>query len=115
MHAFFQSFRYAFRGILDAFADERSMKIHVAAVILTSASAYYFEFNYLEWCVICFCFALVISLEMMNSAIENTVDLITLEKSELARKAKDIAAGAVLIASIFSVIIYLTILYHHFN
>ncbi|MBK7956901.1 MAG: diacylglycerol kinase family protein [Bacteroidetes bacterium] len=115
MHAFFQSFIYAFRGIIDALRDERSMKIHFAAIIATSASAFYFHFNYMEWCIIVLCFALVVSLEMMNSAIENTVDLYTNEKMELARKAKDIAAGAVLIASIFSVIIYFAILYHHFN
>ena len=58
-----------------------------------------------EWCICLVLFGLIISLEMVNTAVEAVVDLVTRERRPLARYAKDTAAGAVLAASIFAAIV----------
>ena len=59
----------------------------------------------IEWIICITLFGLVISMELINTAVENTVDLITKEKNEQAKNAKDVAAGAVLVSAISSAII----------
>ncbi|GED20300.1 hypothetical protein KGI01_20410 [Kurthia gibsonii] len=78
------------------------MVVVIVAGFLTGISAN-------EWTILLFVIAAVLSLEMTNSAIERVVDLVTDEFHPLAKRAKDLAAGAVLIAAIFSVIIGLII------
>jgi len=65
----------------------------------------YFEISYIEWLVILFTFNMVIVAEMVNTSIESMVDLITLERREDAKIAKDVSAGMVLISALSSVII----------
>lgn len=81
------------------------MRIHFAAGILVSAAGFIFGLSAIEWCIILLLIAGVITLEMVNTAIEKTVDLVTKEYKPLAKAAKDIAAGAVLIYSIAAVVI----------
>ena len=99
------SFGFAFRGIYFFFKNEIHAKIHLLAVFVTSIAAYFFHVSAIELCLILLCFALVLVAEIMNSAIENLVDLISPDIHPLAGKAKDLAAGAVLIAAIFAVVI----------
>lgn len=99
-----KSFGYAFEGIRAVIAKERNMKIHCCAMILVILAGTIFQLPAWKWCV-CFClFGLVMSLEMINTAIEAVVDLVTEERKSLAKLAKDAAAGAVLIAAIMAVI-----------
>lgn len=72
------------------------MKIHCLAVILVTLAGTLFQITASEWCVCLLLFALVASLELVNTAIEAVVDLVTEEKKPLAKLAKDTAAGAVL-------------------
>ena len=67
------------------------------------------KINTTEWIICILLFGLVISMELMNTAIENTVNLITKEKNQQAKIAKDVAAGAVLVSAIVSAIIGLMI------
>ena len=67
------------------------------------------KINTTEWIICILLFGLVISMELMNTAIENTVNLITKEKNQQAKIAKDVAAGAVLASAIVSAIIGLMI------
>ena len=99
------SFRYAFSGIFSALKSERNMKIHMVALVLVVVFGFLLRISETEWIVCILCIALVISSEMINTAIEKTVDLATDEIKETAKKAKDIAAGAVLINAIGSAII----------
>lgn len=99
------SFRYAFSGIIYALVTERHMKIHFLMMCIVIASGLYFGITKIEWLVLLLIIAIVISLEMVNTAIEKVVDLVTDEYHPLAKYAKDVAAGAVLVASIFAVII----------
>lgn len=81
------------------------MKIHCLAVILVTAAGTFLGLSAVEWCICLLLFALVISLELVNTAVEAVVDLVTEERKPLAKIAKDTAAGAVLFASLAAVII----------
>jgi diacylglycerol kinase len=113
MHKFFKSFGYAWSGITVAFAEQLNLKIHSAITVVVIAMGFYFHITRTEWIILVLCIALVISLELINTAIENLVDLVTLERKPLAGKIKDIAAGAVLIASVASAITGIIIFYNY--
>jgi len=104
-----QSFGYAIKGIRYVFGTEVNMKIHIAISVLVIASGIFFAISLIEWMFCLLCIGLVVGAEMLNTAIENVVDLASPEQHPLAGKAKDIAAGAVLICAIISVIIGLLI------
>ena len=104
-----RSFGYAGRGIKTVFTSEANMKIHLVIAAGVIICGFAFKINATEWSLCLLCMALVIGGEMMNTAIENVVDLASPEFHPLAGKAKDIAAGAVLICAIISVIIGLLI------
>ena len=100
-----ESFGYAFEGIWTGIRNERNMKIHCLAIIVVTLPGTLFQITAMEWCICLLLFALVAALELVNTAIEAVVDLVTEEKKPLAKIAKDTAAGAVLFAAIISVII----------
>ncbi len=103
------SFYYAGRGIISALKEERNLKIHIAIIIVVILAGIYFHISKAEWIICIILFGLVISLELVNTAIETTVDIAMPEKNEKAKIAKDVSAGAVLVAAIVSVIIGLMI------
>ena len=94
-----------FRGIFGAIKSERNVKIDIVAAILVVVCGFVFKINITEWLICLILIALVISAELMNTAIEAVVDMYTREKNPLAKKAKDIAAGSVLITAIMSAVI----------
>jgi diacylglycerol kinase (ATP) len=102
---FLKGFVFALKGIFSALLSEKNMKVHALAVVVVSVAGYYFHITATEWLAVIFCFALVISLEMVNTAIEILADKISPAKDEAIGKAKDIAAGAVLVAAIFSALV----------
>jgi len=104
-----RSFGYAGKGIRVVFSSEPNMKIHIAIAILVVIAGFFFSITTIEWILCLFCIGLVFGMEMMNTAIENVVDLASPKLHPLAGNAKDIAAGAVLICAIISVIIGLLI------
>lgn len=103
------SFKCAIQGIIQAIKTERNVKIHITIMILVIISGIVFKIAKQEWITCIILFGLVISLELINSAIETTVDIAMPEINEKAKNAKDIAAGAVLVSAIASAIIGLTI------
>lgn len=105
----YKSFFYAFEGIFSCIKRERNMKIHCCFMTAVIFTGLFFEITKTEWMICFMLFALVESLELVNTAIEATVDLVTEERNPLAKLAKDAAAGAVLIAAIFSAVIGLMI------
>lgn len=100
-----KSFKFAINGIKETIKNEQNMKIHFFMMIAVIIAGIIFKISKLEWIICIILFGLVISSELFNTAIENTIDLITKEKNENARIAKDASAGAVLIISISSAII----------
>jgi diacylglycerol kinase len=105
MRNFFKSFLYAIHGLWSAIADQRNLKVQLAVAIVVIGAGFYLAITAMEWCVILLCIAFVIGLELVNTALENLVDLVTLERKPLAGMIKDIAAGAVLMVSMLSLVI----------
>ena len=105
MRDFLKSFIYAIHGLWSGIADQRNLKFQLAVAVVVIGAGFYLSITAIEWAIILLCIAIVIGLELVNTALENLVDLVTLERKPLAGKIKDIAAGAVLIVSILSVII----------
>ena len=103
------SFKYAISGIITSFRTERNMKIHILVMILVIIAGIIFKLSLLDWIILVIMFGLVISAELFNTAIETTIDMITKEKNEKAKIAKDVAAGAVLVLAVASVIVGLII------
>ena len=93
-------FLYAIAGVVAAVKGERNMRIHVVAAVAAISLGAWLGLSVCEWAVIILCIALVMSLECANTAIEAAVDLASPDIHPLAKKAKDCAAGAVLLASI---------------
>lgn len=98
----YKSFEYAFEGIFTCIRKERNMKIHCVFAILVIIAGVIFEISLAEWCICLTLFGLVMALELVNTAVEAVVDLVTEEQKPLAKIAKDTAAGAVLIAAIMA-------------
>lgn len=109
MKKLIKSFKYAFEGIFKGIKEEQNMKIHIVIMILVIIFGILFKISKIEWIICIALFGLVISMELINTAIENTVDLITKEKNEQAKIAKDVAAGAVLVSAIAAATIGLMI------
>lgn len=105
MKKFFKSVLYAVHGLKASLDEQRNLKVQILIALITIGAGFYFDITSIEWCIILLVIGLVIGLEMINTAIESLVDLVTLERKPLAGKIKDIAAGAVLFASIIAIVI----------
>ncbi|WP_257346035.1 diacylglycerol kinase family protein [Pseudalkalibacillus decolorationis] len=99
------SFRYAFQGIKEGWRNELNFRIHCICAVGTIILAYLFQFGIVKWMVLLITIGVVISLELINSAVERTVDLVTKEYHPIAKQAKDLAAASVFIFSLVAVII----------
>lgn len=105
----YKSFGYAFQGIWAVIRKERNIKIHLTVMTLVIIAGCVLRISVTEWCICMILFAQVISLEIVNTAVEACVDLATEEWKPKAKLAKDAAAGAVLVSAIFAAIIGLVI------
>ena len=105
---FFRSFRYAMEGILTA-VNEQNFRFHLVSAIIVIIAGVLTGLTTVEWSIIVLVIFLVIGAELINTAIERVVDLASPEFHPIAKQAKDIAAGAVLVFALASVIIGLLI------
>lgn len=105
------SFRYAFNGLRCAFKSEAHLRFHCCIAILVILCGFLFHISFTEWIACILCIGSVITAELINTAIESTIDLYTQEQHPLAKKAKDVAAGAVLACAITAAIIGLMIFF----
>jgi diacylglycerol kinase len=104
-----KSFVYAFNGIRILINEEHNSRVHLLAAICAIIAAIIFKISDLEWIAIIFSIGFVISVEAINSAIENIADFISPEKHQQIKKIKDLAAASVLIGAITSLSIGLII------
>lgn len=100
-----RSFGYAFKGIATLFLTQAHAKIHLLATVLVVGAGFLLEISVGEWALLTIAITMVWVAEAVNTAIEFVVDLVSPERHELAGKAKDVAAGAVLLASFGAVAI----------
>ena len=109
LHRLAQAFKCAFQGIAHVYLHEKNFRFHTAAAIVVTGCGFIFQISKIEWMFVLFCIFGMFVLEMINSALERTVDLITDEYRKLAKQAKDLAAGAVLMFAILTVMVGLII------
>lgn len=110
----FKSFKFALKGIIYTLKNERHMRIHVVASLCVFILSLFFNLNAEKYALLFLTIALVMSCEMINSAIECVVDIFAKDYNSVAKAAKDMAAGAVLLVAGFSVAVGL-ILFNDIN
>lgn len=104
-----KSFRNAGCGILLTIRTERNMKIHLLVTLIVLVVAYLWKLVLWKWALLVVTIMLVLITEMFNTALEKTIDIYQKSYHPLAKAAKDIAAGAVLLSALMAVIMGLII------
>jgi len=110
-----QSFNYAIDGLVYVLRTQRNMRIHFAASVIVLALGLFLRIETWAFVALIFAAALVIVTELINTAIESTIDLVTTTHDPIAGVAKDVAAGAVLLASINAILIGYFIFFSKLN
>ncbi|MGB9780783.1 MAG: diacylglycerol kinase [Caldanaerobacter sp.] len=109
------SFNYAIEGILHAFKTQRNMKIHFGIAIAVLFFSLFMDLTRLEFVAILFAISLVLITEMINTAIETTIDIFLKNYNPMAKIAKDVAAGGVLIASVNAILVAYLVFFDRVN
>lgn len=99
------SFKYAFEGIWTALKQEPNLKFHLLSALIVILFGLIFNISKIEWLFIIVAIGLVFSLELTNTAIEEIVDSFTKDVHPAAKKAKDVASAAVLVAAVTALLI----------
>ncbi|MEW4370630.1 diacylglycerol kinase family protein [Paenibacillus kandeliae] len=107
-------FYTAYEGVVATFRTERNFRIHVLATLVIVAAGWFFDVSEVDWILLILAIALVLGTELMNTAVEATVNLFSPDLHPLAKKAKDAAAGAVLISSLAAAVIGLIVFWDPF-
>ncbi len=103
------SFGYAFEGLRYLFGTQRNAQIHMGITILTVVLGFFFGISRLEWVAVVLTIGLVIAAEGLNTAVEAVVDLASPGRHPLAKIAKDVAAGTVLLTAFCAVVVGLLV------
>jgi undecaprenol kinase len=112
---FINSFKYAYWGLKKVFTEEQNFQIHIlSATVVLIFSIFVFNFSYIELAITLICIALVLTVEIINTAIENTWDHLEPNHHPVVKSVKDMMAGTVMLVSIFSTVIWLIIIIHRF-
>jgi len=104
-HSLLKSFEYAFDGIKTEFKKGRNFRIQISMGVLAVVLGIILKIPNYEWFDLILVIASVLILELINTAVESIVDMVSPEIQEKARIAKDVSAGAVLVASIAAVFV----------
>lgn len=110
--SFAKSLGYAWSGLIHAVVHQRNMRMHIIAAILVGLVASAVPFGLAEKAILIFCVTLILFAEMLDSALEQLVDLAIQQFDEKAKLTKDIAAAGVLVLAIGSMVIFAAILMH---
>jgi diacylglycerol kinase (ATP) len=102
---FTESFNHAIEGVIYAVRTQRNMKIHLVVAILVLFFSLFFNFSKIEMVILLITVTSVIVLEMINTAIEATIDVLANYYHPLAKIAKNVSAGAVLVASANAIVV----------
>ncbi len=105
MKKLLNSFGYALKGMMVVLKTQQNMRIHAVAVLVVTVAGLFLGLTAIEWSLIALSIGGVMAAEMMNTAIEALVDLVSPQFDERAGKIKDIAAGAVLLTAIVAAVV----------
>lgn len=109
MKKLFFSFGYALQGIATAFKTQQNFRIETAAAITVIIVSFILKISFPEWLVILICIGFVMSLELVNTALENMCNAYTTDINPIVKIVKDTAAAAVLVAAVIAFVIALII------
>jgi len=110
-YTIFNNAKYALEGLLHAIKNETSFKIELAFATLFFPIIYFIDFELIYKLSLIITFVLILIVELINSSIENVVDLVTKERNPLAKSAKDIGATAVLFAVLLHILCWIIIVF----
>lgn len=102
---FIASFRYAFAGLAYCFRTQRNFRIHIGIGLIAGLVGMLLGLSWVEWAVVVILVVVVLAAEMVNTMVEALVDLVTGEYHPLAKVAKDVAAGVVLLSAIGAAVV----------
>ncbi|RSL34670.1 diacylglycerol kinase family protein [Salibacterium salarium] len=109
---FFRSFKYASHGLRYVFLEEQNIRLHLLAAVIAIVMAFVFSIPLVHWMILIMVIGGIFALEIVNTALERLVDLISDEYHPLAKLAKDISAASVFVYSIAAIIIGVLLFYH---
>lgn len=115
MRKLFKSFRFSFAGLAYLLRTQRNARIHSLAALLVIGTGVFLKIGYPDWCWLIVAIALVFAAEAFNTALELLADRITTENDEKIRRAKDVAAAAVLLIALGAAGIGIVILGPYFR
>jgi len=104
-HTSVKSFKYAWEGIRQALKDEPNLRVHFVSTILVFILAFLLGLSAKEWAILTLTIGLVICMELINTTLEDLVDIVSPEIKSKAKVTKDIAAATVLVSAITAVIV----------
>ena len=110
-----RSFGYAIKGIMTLIGTQPHARLHLLATVVVTGAGIYLHLRRWEWVAILLCIGMVWMAEALNTAIEFLADEVTLERRDRIGKAKDVAAGGVLIVAIISVAVAVLVFLNHFG
>lgn len=102
---FFEALKNSTNGLVYAIGEQKNLKIQIFIAIIVIIFSIILQINKIEMLFVCISIFFVIFAEVVNTSIEKTVDLVTEEYNEKAKIAKDVAAGAVIIASLNAIVV----------
>lgn len=112
---FINSFKYAYWGLKKVFIEEQNFQMHIlSGIVVLILSVFVFNFSYIELAITLICIALVLTAEIINTAIENTWDHLEPNHHPVVKSVKDMMAGTVMLVSVFVTIVWVIIIIHHF-
>ena len=100
-----KSFLFAFKGLYQLLKTEANIKIQLSVAILVSIAGWYFDISIVEWIIQTLCIGMVMGMEGLNTAVEKLSDYVQPKFDDRIGLVKDMAAGAVLITALISIII----------
>lgn len=100
-----RSFGFAWKGIRNVVGKEQNLSFHFIAALCAIAGGVVLGITRMEWMVVVLCIGMVIAAELINSAVERIVDLVSPQRHPLAGQIKDIAAGAVLVCALTAMVV----------
>ena len=110
-----ESFNYAVDGIIYTLKTQRNMRIHFALAVFVLILSLFLNFTRLEFLILFITVTFVIATEMINTAIEKAIDMITEDYHPLAKISKNVAAGAVLVSAINAIVVGYLLFFDRFN
>ncbi len=106
-----KSFSYACNGLKNAITKERNLQIHIGISILVIFLGFYLQLKVIDWMIIVMMIGGMLVFELINTAIERLVDLVTMEYHPLAKIVKDVSAAAVFVFAITAVVVGVLVFY----